>query len=62
MAGAEVVMAIVAYSSPVVVYHLAQFGRSASRRPAAGAWIYGFLLVMIVLNSGVPGAFIYFQF
>jgi alginate O-acetyltransferase complex protein AlgI len=62
LAGAEVVMALVAYSLPVVIYHLAQFGLSTSIRPAARAWVHAGMVAMIVLNSGVPGAFIYFQF
>jgi D-alanyl-lipoteichoic acid acyltransferase DltB (MBOAT superfamily) len=61
-AGAEAAMTLVAYSLPVVIYHLAQFGLPASLRPVARTWIYGGLLAMIALNSGVPGAFIYFQF
>jgi alginate O-acetyltransferase complex protein AlgI len=62
LAGPEVVMTIVVYSLPVVIYHLAQFGLAASLRPRTRTWVYGALLAMIVLNSGVPGAFIYFQF
>jgi hypothetical protein len=47
---------------PVVIYHLAQFGLAASLRPSTRTWVYAALLAMIVLNSGAPGAFIYFQF
>jgi alginate O-acetyltransferase complex protein AlgI len=61
-AGLESVLAIAAYSLPVVFYHLAQFGFSSSIRSTQRAWICAGLLTMIVLNSGVPGAFIYFQF
>jgi alginate O-acetyltransferase complex protein AlgI len=60
LAGAEVAMALIAFSMPVVLYHLAQIGFVP--RPRGRPWLYGLLLTLIVLNSGVPGAFIYFQF
>jgi alginate O-acetyltransferase complex protein AlgI len=62
LGGIEVIMALVLYSLPVAIYHLAQFGRWSSLRPAIQAYVHAILLAMIALNSGVSGAFIYFQF
>lgn len=58
----EIPVALLIYGLPVVAYHLWHLRGSAITRPKALVWIYGVLLVAILLNSGVPGAFIYFQF
>jgi alginate O-acetyltransferase complex protein AlgI len=60
--GAETVVALLLYSSPVLVYHAAHLGASPMQSAASKVWIHAVLLAGIVLNSGVPGAFIYFQF
>jgi alginate O-acetyltransferase complex protein AlgI len=62
LAGAEVVFALVAYSLPVALYHLASLALPASMSSTVRSWAYAAMLALIILNSGVPGAFIYFQF
>jgi alginate O-acetyltransferase complex protein AlgI len=62
LAGAEVVLALVAYSLPVMVYHLASLGFATSISPSTRVWVYSAMLAMIAVNSGLPGASIYFQF
>jgi alginate O-acetyltransferase complex protein AlgI len=59
--GLEILVALVVYSLPVAIYHFCH-RESASSRPTFRIWAYSLLLAGIVLNSGVPGAFIYFQF
>jgi alginate O-acetyltransferase complex protein AlgI len=58
----EIPVALLVYSVPVVVYHLSHLGGDTATSTKTLTWIYGALLVGIALNSGVPGAFIYFQF
>lgn len=58
----EIPVALMIYSLPVVVYHLCHLGGNAVTRRNMLIWIYAALLVGIAINSGVPGAFIYFQF
>jgi alginate O-acetyltransferase complex protein AlgI len=60
--GGEMLVALVVYSLPVVVYHLIQIGGPRESSRAHATWAYAVLTACIVLNSGVPGAFIYFQF
>jgi alginate O-acetyltransferase complex protein AlgI len=53
------------YSAPVVFYHL--WGLAGLKfQGAVGSVLrdalYALLLVLILTNSGSPGAFIYFQF
>lgn len=61
-----IIMFILIYSAPVVIYHLIylvsgnNFYREKLRRYEY--IIYSFLLFMIVVNSGPSGSFIYFQF
>lgn len=56
---------IMLYSSPVVLYHIlylsTRSGRSFLPRRLEYA-LYGCMVFLIVVNSGTPGAFIYFQF
>jgi alginate O-acetyltransferase complex protein AlgI len=60
--GAETLIALLMYSSPVLVYHLAHVGVARAKSRASRVWIHAILLAGIFLNSGVPGAFIYFRF
>ena len=62
LTGGEMLTALLVYSLPVVVYHVFQIGRSRETAGTPRAWACAFLAACIVLNSGVPGAFIYFQF
>ncbi len=57
---------ILIYSLPVIIYHLIYLFKNNER---FANWLnrynyigYGFLIAMIVLNSGPGGSFIYFQF
>jgi alginate O-acetyltransferase complex protein AlgI len=59
--GGETVIALIVYSLPVAIYHFLQLMREPHGRPAR-SWVYATLTAAICLNSGVPGAFIYFQF
>jgi alginate O-acetyltransferase complex protein AlgI len=59
--GGETVIALIVYSLPVAIYHLVQLVRQPAGQPAR-SWVYATLAAAICLNSGVPGAFIYFQF
>ena len=62
LAGAGGSLVLAAYSFPVVVYHLASLGLPASIGPTARIRAYSAMSAMIIINSGVPSAFIYFQF
>jgi len=55
---------IAAYSVPVILWHLHHlWGKPVlARVPGLAAVAYGFMLFLIVTNSGAPGAFVYFQF
>jgi alginate O-acetyltransferase complex protein AlgI len=56
---------IAIYSFPVVAYHIIRACRprfSIIDRPYAAALLYGLMIFLIVTNSGVPQAFVYFQF
>jgi alginate O-acetyltransferase complex protein AlgI len=50
------------YSIPVLVYHAHYLWRRAGVSFASESLVLGALLSLIILNSGSPGAFIYFQF
>ncbi len=61
----KIVLAIGIYSLPVIAYHMryvfrAQLQGTTFQR--LEPWAFGLLLFLIVVNSGAPGAFIYFQF
>jgi len=68
----QAMFAIVLFSSPVVLYHLAGFAKQrwsvnwAMSSPRMYGWAsnmgYAILLFLILTNSGNAGAFIYFQF
>jgi hypothetical protein len=45
-----------------MLYHLASLGFAASISPSTRIWVYSAMLATIAVNSGLPGAFIYFQF
>ncbi|MFM7022970.1 MAG: MBOAT family O-acyltransferase [Flavobacteriales bacterium] len=60
-----VITYIFLYSSPVIIYHLFYLLRKKSffiKYRNFDYLIYGFLLFLIITNSGSSGAFIYFQF
>jgi alginate O-acetyltransferase complex protein AlgI len=51
------------YSAPVILYHaLSQLPVAEPVRQRARAWLYATCLFFLLLNSGSPGTFIYFQF
>ncbi|RJP80134.1 MAG: MBOAT family protein [Desulfobacteraceae bacterium] len=61
----QVVLQVAVYSLPIILYHLIYLYRNKIpvlymnlMEPA----IYGFMLFMIITNSGSPNEFIYFQF
>jgi alginate O-acetyltransferase complex protein AlgI len=60
------IISLVLYSIPVVLYHLnyvlATHWKVHDRIRSYRYLAYGFLLFMIIVNSGPSGAFIYFQF
>ncbi len=66
------IFAVIFFGMPVVLYHLWAAARPGTwtpwqrRHPAPAGltrnFIYAVLLVLILINSGSPGAFIYFQF
>jgi alginate O-acetyltransferase complex protein AlgI len=61
----HIVLQIAIYSFPIVVYHLLYLLRNwtpISYKKHLEPAIYGFLLFMIITNSGSSNAFIYFQF
>ncbi len=60
--GGETLLALAVYGLPVLIYHVLQIGGLREARSARGAFAYALLVACIALNSGVPGAFIYFQF
>jgi alginate O-acetyltransferase complex protein AlgI len=61
--GVETMIAIMVYSLPVAIYHLIQLAPApAETAEPRRTWTYATLAAAICLNSGVPGAFIYFQF
>jgi alginate O-acetyltransferase complex protein AlgI len=59
--GGETFIALIVYSIPVVIYHAVALvpDRRTGRAPVLA---YAALAGAICLNSGVPGAFIYFRF
>jgi alginate O-acetyltransferase complex protein AlgI len=69
----KVILNLAVYSVPVMLYHFHYLYRSRTaaghaEAPAGGSSglltcaVYGALLFLILVNSGGPGAFIYFQF
>jgi alginate O-acetyltransferase complex protein AlgI len=61
--GGESFVALLVYSLPVVIYHAIQLVPSPAERPQpARTFAFAMLAAAICLNSGVPDAFIYFQF
>jgi alginate O-acetyltransferase complex protein AlgI len=60
--GGEALVALMVYSLPVVIYHIVQIGADRQKSRLRGTWSYAAMMACIALNSGVPGAFIYFQF
>ena len=61
-AGIQGLIALVIYTLPVILYHFWHLAGPVGIRQNAIYWRYAALLASIALNSGVPGAFIYFQF
>ena len=59
-------MMVFLYSLPVIGYHLHHLKRQRLSRvipsSAAAPLAYGIMLLLILTNSGSPGAFVYFQF
>jgi alginate O-acetyltransferase complex protein AlgI len=54
---------VMLYSAPVILYHaLSLFPIEAPVRRYARVWVYATCLFFLLLNSGSPGTFIYFQF
>ena len=54
---------VILFSFPVLAYHLLYFYRSRLVLSTKFKdFIMAFMLLMIILNSGMGGAFIYFQF
>ncbi len=63
--GGEVMFAIVFYSLPILIYHALQLSsckQALMERTKLKTAAFAALLAAIMLNSGEPGAFIYFQF
>ena len=62
----RIIVYIVLYSLPVIVYHglylASGLTLSVSKYFKENHLIYACMLILILLNSGTPGAFIYFQF
>lgn len=61
----ERLLMIALYSAPVILYHIASLSKQVvveRVRPALTPAVYATLLLLIVLNSGSSGNFIYFQF
>ncbi len=59
------------FSSFIVAYHLygwfkenrrPRYAPSCGRLSIPGAWVYGFMIFMILTNSGPQSGFVYFQF
>jgi alginate O-acetyltransferase complex protein AlgI len=50
------------YCLPVVAYHLFGLWRRKPLSDGQRNWLHAVMLLLIATNSGVPGAFIYFQF
>jgi alginate O-acetyltransferase complex protein AlgI len=61
----QIIIYVILYSLPVFLYHafylVSQRSYFAGLKKMEFAF-YGFMLFLIVLNSGTPGTFIYFQF
>jgi len=54
---------IAVYSAPVLAYHALHLARERGARMAASTSVLlGAMLAAVLLNSGRPSAFIYFQF
>ncbi|NDC77702.1 MAG: MBOAT family protein [Chitinophagia bacterium] len=56
---------ILLYSSPVILYHLLYLRKRRGASPLIQRMeyaLYGMMLFLIIVNSGTPGDFIYFQF
>jgi alginate O-acetyltransferase complex protein AlgI len=61
----EKITYLLLYSSPVFFYHILYLLRNGQRLlyfPKVEFAFYGFLLFLIIVNSGSSGSFIYFQF
>jgi alginate O-acetyltransferase complex protein AlgI len=52
------------YSLPIILYHALSLLNTKNQYPLGKVeyLIYGFMLFLIITNSGSPGEFIYFQF
>ncbi|WP_314508765.1 MBOAT family O-acyltransferase [Xanthocytophaga agilis] len=60
---AQIITYIILYSSPVVFYHIFYLLKWQKITTQKYDYIfYGIMLFFILINSGSPGAFIYFQF
>jgi alginate O-acetyltransferase complex protein AlgI len=59
-----IVLFVLIYSVPVMLYHAAHVLQKTGAFPLARYEFlaYGAMLFLIVTNSGSPGSFIYFQF
>ncbi len=61
----HIIVAILIYSLPVIVYHIAYLCRNSIAFPyfrKVEYIFYAFMALLILTNSGSSGAFIYFQF
>ncbi len=62
----QLVVRILLYSSPVILHHLYYLYKrnhaESHRLSKYEYFLYGIMIFLIITNSGIPGAFIYFQF
>ena len=61
------ILKIIIYSLPVIVYHLLYLAKSKNFKIANFIFkhdfiIYSIMLFLVLVNGGIPGAFVYFQF
>ena len=63
----DIILNVAVYSIPVLLYHLQYLARN-SRFGGVGilerghSFIYALLLILVLVNGGIPGEFVYFQF
>ncbi|HBE02861.1 MAG: acyltransferase [Spirochaetes bacterium GWF1_41_5] len=63
----SLVFAVLLYSLPVIFYYIlhalqSEYNQFKAVFSYAAPFVYGVMLFLIIINSGEPGAFIYFQF
>jgi alginate O-acetyltransferase complex protein AlgI len=61
----QIIIYIMLYSAPVIIYHLIYLLKKSSKYKSFHKYeyiLYGIMFFLIIVNSGSSGAFIYFQF